>query len=446
MIARRMSVDEGEAPGSHMLSLSMDLGAGAFVLYGFYLCPKCQRRACLNCARAHCGACGTLLGRRSVAPYKESPGACDTCGQTCAIASASSGPAGCPKPPARQSESRGSAGRPRLTALNPLVPPSPPKRSGGGDPAPQWGPGGPAKSPGGRPDSGAGVPPRERRGSLQPSAQEQKARMHGIIAKQRASRRLRAEHEEEDRAHAEAVARLDGLLHETPESAAAEAERLEQQLADARAAHADRVRARAAALREVELTADEFCFLKGQQALRAQRRVSKALLEQHPEWGARRGSAHAEPPPPEEEVRLQEETEQVIAAAAVGVRALLPRLWPSADLLPPAVAGPCLVHESLGPNPPPPRSKDALPPPPPVDTTKTRSGPRRVRMSSGERPMGAARGTMQSDTEALCQPPPPPTCTTAGLVQVLRSRHPVPFLSTNGPVSRRLWLQRPSVA
>ena len=38
-----------------------------------------------------------------------------------------------------------------------------------------------------------------------------------------------------------------------------------------------------------------------------------------------------------------------------------------------------------------------------VDTTKTRSGPQRVRMSSGERPMGAAKGT-QIDTE----PPPPP--------------------------------------
>ena len=54
-----------------------------------------------------------------------------------------------------------------------------------------------------------------------------------------------------------------------------------------------------------------------------------------------------------------------------------------------------------------------------VDTTKTRSGPQRVRMSSGERPIGAAKGT-QSDTEALCQPPPPPhppsclgLCTTA---------------------------------
>ena len=42
-----------------------------------------------------------------------------------------------------------------------------------------------------------------------------------------------------------------------------------------------------------------------------------------------------------------------------------------------------------------------------VDTTKTRSGPRRVRMSSGERPIGAAKGK-QCDTEALCQPPPPP--------------------------------------
>ena len=42
-----------------------------------------------------------------------------------------------------------------------------------------------------------------------------------------------------------------------------------------------------------------------------------------------------------------------------------------------------------------------------VDTTKTRSGPRRVRMSSGERPIGATKGT-PSDTEALCQPPPPP--------------------------------------
>ena len=42
-----------------------------------------------------------------------------------------------------------------------------------------------------------------------------------------------------------------------------------------------------------------------------------------------------------------------------------------------------------------------------VDTTKIRSDPQRARMSSGERPIGAAEGK-QSDTEALCQPPPPP--------------------------------------
>ena len=40
-----------------------------------------------------------------------------------------------------------------------------------------------------------------------------------------------------------------------------------------------------------------------------------------------------------------------------------------------------------------------------VDTTKTRSGPQRVRMSGGERPIGAAKGK-QLNTEALCQPPP----------------------------------------
>ena len=41
------------------------------------------------------------------------------------------------------------------------------------------------------------------------------------------------------------------------------------------------------------------------------------------------------------------------------------------------------------------------------DTTKTRSDPQRVRISRGERPIGAAKGK-QSDAEALCQPPPPP--------------------------------------
>ena len=43
-----------------------------------------------------------------------------------------------------------------------------------------------------------------------------------------------------------------------------------------------------------------------------------------------------------------------------------------------------------------------------VDTTKTRPDPQRVRMSSGERLIGAAKGK-QSDTEALCHPPPPRT-------------------------------------
>ena len=42
-----------------------------------------------------------------------------------------------------------------------------------------------------------------------------------------------------------------------------------------------------------------------------------------------------------------------------------------------------------------------------VDTTKPRSDPQRIRVSSGERPIGAAKGK-QSDTQALCQAPPPP--------------------------------------
>ena len=50
----------------------------------------------------------------------------------------------------------------------------------------------------------------------------------------------------------------------------------------------------------------------------------------------------------------------------------------------------------------------ASPPPPrgSVDTTRTRSDPQRVRMSSGERPMGAAKGK-QSNTQDLLPPPPP---------------------------------------
>ena len=46
-----------------------------------------------------------------------------------------------------------------------------------------------------------------------------------------------------------------------------------------------------------------------------------------------------------------------------------------------------------------------------VDTTQTHSGPQRVRMSSGERPIDAAKGK-QPNTEALCQTfplQPPPT-------------------------------------
>ena len=42
-----------------------------------------------------------------------------------------------------------------------------------------------------------------------------------------------------------------------------------------------------------------------------------------------------------------------------------------------------------------------------VDTTKTRLDPQRVRMSSGERPIGTAKGK-QPNTEALCQTPRPP--------------------------------------
>ena len=39
-----------------------------------------------------------------------------------------------------------------------------------------------------------------------------------------------------------------------------------------------------------------------------------------------------------------------------------------------------------------------------VDTSETRSDPQSVRMSGGERRIGAAKGK-QSDTEALCQSP-----------------------------------------
>ena len=59
------------------------------------------------------------------------------------------------------------------------------------------------------------------------------------------------------------------------------------------------------------------------------------------------------------------------------------------------------VHDTRG-------NRKGNPPPRPP---KTRSGPQRVRMSGGERPIGAAKGK-PSDTEALCQPPPPPESAT----------------------------------
>ena len=89
------------------------------------------------------------------------------------------------------------------------------------------------------------------------------------------------------------------------------------------------------------------------------------------------------------------------------------------------LVGPSLVHKFLSPRPPPPPlpngmgNSPSLGRPTPgvvkqhkssggsVDTTKTRLDPQRVRMSSGEGPIGAAKGK-QSDTEALCQTPLPP--------------------------------------
>ena len=56
-----------------------------------------------------------------------------------------------------------------------------------------------------------------------------------------------------------------------------------------------------------------------------------------------------------------------------------------------------------------------------VDTTKTRSDPQRVRMSSGERPIGAAKGKPPT-TEALCQAPPAPTL----LLQLYPKARPQP--------------------
>ena len=53
-----------------------------------------------------------------------------------------------------------------------------------------------------------------------------------------------------------------------------------------------------------------------------------------------------------------------------------------------------------------------------VDTTKTCSDRQRVGMSSGERPIGAAKGK-QTNTMASCQPPPPPM---GGITHLLHLR------------------------
>ena len=67
-----------------------------------------------------------------------------------------------------------------------------------------------------------------------------------------------------------------------------------------------------------------------------------------------------------------------------------------------------------------------------VDTTKTRSDPQRVRMSSGEGPMGAAKGK-QPDAEALCPTPPPPGSLRNSLAGVL---HPPPQCKENADGTR----------
>ena len=71
-----------------------------------------------------------------------------------------------------------------------------------------------------------------------------------------------------------------------------------------------------------------------------------------------------------------------------------------------------------------------------VDTTKTRSDPQRVRMSSGERPIGAAKGK-QPNTEALCPPPPPPPVPPPNRKKVRKGpppQHPPP--PPEGPLKR----------
>ena len=53
-------------------------------------------------------------------------------------------------------------------------------------------------------------------------------------------------------------------------------------------------------------------------------------------------------------------------------------------------------------------------------------------MSSGERPIGAAKGK-QSDTEALCQPPPPPRLQSSATgPRAVRSERGIHLMSAGG--------------
>ena len=89
-----------------------------------------------------------------------------------------------------------------------------------------------------------------------------------------------------------------------------------------------------------------------------------------------------------------------------------------------------------------------------VDTTKTRSGPQRVRMSSTERPIGAAKGK-PSDTEALCQTPPPPTSEHPKAQQPPLQRGPAPLVpgclpgdapdQRRGPAPSAVWTRHGAV-
>ena len=67
----------------------------------------------------------------------------------------------------------------------------------------------------------------------------------------------------------------------------------------------------------------------------------------------------------------------------------------------------------LGVRPPPLMTALLTPRPPKIDTTTTRSDPQRVRMSSGERPIGAAKGKQPNNPNPNliprpCANPPPP--------------------------------------